>query len=137
MATAVLTEDEKNRVRHHTGYLIVNPVSSIQLGVPRASQPMFLVETALNSIPESGIGQIRRYINILDGIEDRLVDAMERFVATKLGEITLNPDESNKLEIEYSRWAKRLADDLGVPLNAYSERFRSGGAMGLNVPVMS
>lgn len=137
MATAVLTEDEKARIRHHTGYLNTNPVASIQLGVPRASQSMFLVETAMNSIPDTAIGLIRQYVAILDGIEQKLVDAMERFAASKLGEITLRDNETDMLEKEYVRWARRLADDLGVPLNAYSERFRGGGGGGvaLNLPV--
>lgn len=136
MTTAILTEEEKARIRHHLGYIQTNPVSSIQLGVPRASQAQFLVETAMNTVPDTAIGLIRKYVAVLDKIEDRLIDAPTRFEAEKLGEITLNKDEPDMLEREYRRWAQRLADDLGVPLNTYSERFRTGGgSMPLNVPV--
>jgi hypothetical protein len=135
--SAVLTEDEKNRIRHHGGYLLTNPVSSIQLGFPRASQPQFLVESAMNNLPEAAVGQIRRYISILDTIEDQLVDATLRFKAKKLAEIELRDNETDMLEREYSRWAKRLYDDLGCPLNIYSERFRAGGGASINVPVLS
>ncbi len=51
---AYLTEDEKNLVRYFLGYLINNAnAGSIQLGFPRASEPMFLVEQAMNMIPSA------------------------------------------------------------------------------------
>jgi hypothetical protein len=126
MANAVLTEQEKARIRHHTGYPLIDPVSSIVLGVPGSSQPMFLLELAMNRIPETAIGIIRNYIAVLDTIEQRLIDAQTRFSATKLGEITLRQDEPERIEAEYARWAKRLANDLGIPLNAFAERFNAG-----------
>jgi len=133
---AILTEEEKARIRHHLGYLNVNPVTAIQLGFPRASQPQFLVESAMNNIPESAIGIIRKNVAILDNIEDRLVGALDRLTAQSLDEITMRPDEHDALEREYYRWATRLADDLGVPLNIYSERFRNaGGQASINVPM--
>ena len=90
----------------------------------------------MNRIPETAIGLIRREIAILDNIEDRLLGALTRLEAEKLSEITLRKDEHDALEREYVRWAKRLADDLGATLNAYSERFRSGGGIApLNVSV--
>jgi hypothetical protein len=136
MANVALTEEEKARVRHHTGYILLDPVPSITLGVRALGQPQFLVELALNRVPESAVGLIRRYIAELDSIEDQLSDARRRFKAEKLGEITLRADETDMLEREYARWAKRLADDLGIPLNQYSERFRSGAGVPISVPVM-
>lgn len=132
---AILDEHEKVRVRHHTGYLLTNPVTTIQLGFPRAAQPQFLLETAMNSIPVEAIGQIRKYLDILDRVEGLLVEAQERLAANRLGEIDLREDEPGQLEREYARWAKRLADDLGIPLNPYSERFRAGGMI-TAVPVV-
>jgi hypothetical protein len=137
MADAVLTETEKHRIRYHTGYVSTNPVASIQLGVPRASQPQFLLEAQMNRIPEEAIGNVRRLIAILDKIEEQMLDAQDRMKAESLGEITLRKDETDSLEREYARWAKRLADTLGIPLNAYSERFRNGqGRAVLSVPVL-
>lgn len=131
-----LTEEEKARVRYHLGYLDVAPVVSIQLGFPRASQPMFLVEAAMENILETAIGIVRRHVAELDGIEDQISDARRRMKAEKLGEITLRADETDALEREYARWARRLADILGVPLNIYAERFRAGGGAPLSVPVV-
>lgn len=135
MATAWLTAEEKARIRHHTGYLLVDPVASIQLGIPRASQSMFLLEASMDRIPESAVGLIRRYVAVLDQIEDMLFDSTTRFAATQVGDLHLNDNEPAKLETEYARWAKRLADDLGIPLNPFSERFRSGTLANLSVPV--
>ncbi len=136
MATAVLTEEEKSRIRHHLGVVLTDPVASIQLGVPRAAQPQFLLEAQMNRIPDTAIGVIRRYVAILDNIEERMLDALDRFSAKELGEITLRDDETTMLEREYRRWAMRLADDLGCPLNQFSERFRTGGGIPINIPVI-
>lgn len=134
---AILTEEEKARIRHHTGYPLVHGVSSMQLGIPAVSQPMFLVELAMNNIPETAVGIIRNYIAIMDGIESRLLDSQTRFAATKLGDITLREDEPERIEAEYSRWARRLADDLGVPLNRFAERFSAGsGPAPMNISRM-
>lgn len=133
-ALAVLTELEKNRIRHHLGYLVTQAAASISLGVPRASQPAFLVEFAMNSIPVDAIGQVRRWVAILDTTEETMVDAQSRLAAKRVGNIEMREDELDSLEREYLRWARRLADDLGVPLNVYSERFR-GSAGSLNIPV--
>ena len=135
-AIATLSDEEKFRILHHTGYILTSPVASIQLGIPRASQPMFLVQAQMERIPQPAVGIIRKYIAIMDQIEDKLFDAMDRFEAKELGEITLRDDETTMLEKEYCRWARRLADDLGVPLNPFSERFRMLG-MSVNIPIMS
>lgn len=134
--SAVITEDEKNRIRHHLGYLVTEPAAAIQLGYPRASQTQFLVEHALNHLPNAAVGQIRNYVSIMDNLENLLVEATTRFAAKRLGDIELRDDETSMLEREYSRWAKRLADDLGVPLNIYSERFRTGGGIPINLSVI-
>lgn len=136
MALAILTETEKHKIRFHLGYLGTSAVVSIQLGVPRASQPMFLVESAMNNLPEEAVGNVRRIIVVLDGVEERLIQAQDRLAAKQVGNITMNPTEPQDLEKEYRRWAERLADFLGVPLNVWSHRFR-GGAGALNVAVQN
>lgn len=137
MPIAVLSEQEKARIRYHLGYLNITPAAAIQLGFPAASQTQFLVESAMNKIPDTAIGQIRQKVAILDGVEAKLVESQDRLAASSLGELTIREGEPDLLDKEYYRWACRLADDLGVPLNIYSERFRNGGggAAPMNVPV--
>lgn len=130
-----LTESERERVRYHLGYLNVAPVASISLGFPRANQAMFLVETAMNNLLPEGEARVRQHLAILDGIESQLVDAQCRLSASVVGEITVNPDETRRLEEEYGRWADRLARQLGVYRNPYAPGSPFGGG-GINVTVV-
>lgn len=134
---ATFSDEEKNKVRYHMGYLVTLGAASIQLGFPRASQPMFLVDQALERVPEAAGGMVRRLIAVLDSTEERIIQSQRRLAADAVGEIKLRPDEPGQLEREYQRWAQRLADLLGAPLNAYSERFRNLASGGLNTPVVS
>lgn len=136
-----LNEADRAKVRHHLGYTNVEPVSSIALGFPAASQPQFLVEIAMDRIIPEAVGLIQKYLAILDAIENQMVEALCRLKAQQLGELKIRnsneePVEQDLLEREYVRWARRLADDFSVPLNPYSERFRSGTyGGGMNIPV--
>jgi hypothetical protein len=118
-----LTPAEKERVRYHLGYPETNPSASIQLGIPRPLQTMFLVEAALNYVMPEAEFRIRHLVAVMDGIEQQLVEAQPRLAATKLDELTLREDETTRLEYEYVRWGCRLADVLGVPIYAYSTRY--------------
>ena len=137
--TVRLQEADRARVRHHLGYINVEPVSSIQLGFPAASQPQFLVEIAMDRIIPEAVGMIQKYLAILDGLEDLMVQSFRTDKVQQLGELKLRnsneePTEHDLLERKYRYWAMVLADDLGVPLNPFSNRFRGGAGM-LNVPV--
>lgn len=122
--SAVLTLEERGRIAYHLGYLITQPITSIQLGSPRLNpQSLFLVQSALDRIPESQVGQVRRLVSILDSIEAVKLEAISRLAASKVDEITLNADEQHMLNVEYTTWADRLGELLGVPLNPLSNRF--------------
>lgn len=127
-----LSDAEKESVRYHLGYLNTSPAASISLGFPAASQPMFLVESAMNLILPEAESRVRRFIGILDGIEAKLVEAQERMAAKVVGEITTNEKEPAMLEVEYHRWQGRLARQLGVYPNPFSP---SSGLGGINVSV--
>ncbi len=134
---ATFTNEERNAVLYHLGYFLADRVTTFALGIPAASQPMFIAEGALGRVPQSAKRWIDRTIGVLEGIEMKLIEAQDYLPADKLGELTINQDNPNALEREYLRWAKRLSDILGAPLNPFSERFR--GVLGmprpLNVPV--
>lgn len=134
---ASLSESDRVRVRHHMGYLNVEPGSSIALGFPSAQQPEFLVERAMNNVIDQAVGRIIDTLDTLDCLESDMRSASKQLAVQQLGEMKLRnsndePNVCDLLEREYVRWAKRLADDLGAPLNVFSERFRSlaGGAVG-------
>lgn len=132
---AVLSLEEKNRILHHLGYTSVNRQTVMGLGYPTAVQTMFLAETSLEHIPESAIGSVRRTLALLDDLEAQQFSAVKRLRASSIGNITLNPRELDQIEKELRRWAFRLAEDLGAPVNGAAARFSGGAGGGLNLPI--
>jgi hypothetical protein len=135
-ALATLTEEEKARIRHHFGVPQTYPISDIQLGVPAAAQPMFILERQMNVIPNSAIAIIREDVAKCDTTEAELFQAQRRLKAKSVDSVDLNPDECDQRRAEYRYWVTKLGDDLGAPINAFSAAFRTGGGMPLNIPVM-
>jgi phosphoribosylaminoimidazole carboxylase (NCAIR synthetase) len=135
MPTATLTEEEKSRVRYHLGIPQTFPVSSIILGFPASAQPAFLVEHALELIPDTAISVIRALIAKCDATDCGIFESQDRLVAKAVDEVDLNPDEAVLRRREYRYWVQKLADNLGVPINAYAAAFQSGGPMPLNISV--
>lgn len=124
-----LSESDKARCRYHLGYPQVQPAASIVFGVPRPIQTAFLLEQAMNFVLESAVDKILQILTIMDGVECRLQAAQDRLAAQKLDTLELRTDECGQLETEYQRWGFRLADVLGVPVYAYSTKYR-GAATG-------
>ena len=87
----------------------------------------YLIEPACN--------RVRQILNILDGIETKMVDAQDRLAAIALGGLKLRENEPDRLELEYHRWTDRLADILGVPKYAFSTKNRNAGNGAANIPV--
>jgi len=131
------TDQEKQRIRYFLGYPSVQSAAALSFGMVKPLQTLFLVESAMNLILPVAEDKVRSILNILDGVECRLVDAQERLAARSIDNLTMRADETNALEEEYRRWANRLADVLGVPLYAYSLRFkRQGQAFAGSIPVV-
>jgi hypothetical protein len=131
---AVLTPSEKARTRYHLGYLGVQVADSLSFGQPIPIQTLFIVEAAMDHLIAEHVPKVRSLLDVLDGIECRLLAAADRLAAISLGEIKLRDNEPDMLEKEYFRWAGRLADILGVPFYAYSNRFKGKAMMG-SIPV--
>lgn len=142
-----LTEQEKERVRYHMGYMGTSygggqAAAGIQFGVARPVQTAFLLEEAIQLllVNPHALSRVRSLLGTLDKIECQLEAASCTLVAARLGELELHPGKdrgmffTDLLEREYKRWAERLADVLGVPFYPYSTRFRRRGP-GSNIPV--
>ena len=137
---AALTEEERERVRYHLGYMETSFAASLQFGIPRPTQTIFLVEQALGLLNNPfAVARVQKVLAILDNVECQLVGPGQQLLyAEQLGELKLRPalegqTSTDLLEREYVRWARRLADIFGVPLYPYSDRFKRRGAG--NVPV--
>lgn len=130
-----LSESDKERVRYHLGYLEVQGAASIQFGIPRPLQTVFLLEDAMNNIIANAISRVQKILTVLDGIENKLIESQDRLAAKRLDSLELRENEPDQLEREYVRWGHRLADILGVPIYAYSTRYRAAGNAAGNIPV--
>lgn len=139
-ALGALTESDKERIRYHTGYIETSFAASLQFGIPRPVETIFLLETSMSLLVNAAaINRVHHILNTLDEIEKRLKNSLCVLVAEKIGDLTLRGAMRGQtypdlLEREYVRWAKRLADILGVPLYPYSDRFRGHGP-GNSVPI--
>lgn len=130
-----LTPQERLRCKYHLGYPAELSAASISYGIARPQQTLFLVELALNNLQVDAEDKVRQIVSVLDGIECRLIDAQERLAAKSIEQLTMRPDEPDALEREYYRWGGRLADILGVPFYAYSNRYKPGGQVVQNISV--
>ncbi len=134
-----LTEGEKARCRHHTGYPEVQAAASAQFGLPTMRQTAFMLEIAMEQVLPSAVPRVREILQICDDLEQKMLDATDFLVADVLEELKLAGSQdpqgrlaTDRLEGEYVRWAKRLADVFAVPLYPFSERFKRGRN---NVPI--
>lgn len=131
-----LTDAEKQRVEYHLGYPAYTSSVSLAFGVPVFTQTLFLLRANLGNLLEVAVEQVRRIVQVMDGVELRLVEAQERLAAIQLEELHLREDEPDKLEREYRRWGHRLADLVGSPIYPYSLRYSGGGGAGVSsVPI--
>lgn len=136
-ATAVLSQEEKTACLLHMGYQAQQlAAASITLGIPAATQPQFLVAMALERIPESSVGRFRVILARLDRIEQRMMEIVEQMDADRVDQIVLNKSATGDLEAEYNRWAQRLSNLLGAPLNPYAERYATTAGVGRSRPVL-
>lgn len=116
------TADEQARIKHHLSYPDwVSLAQSLQLGYPAGSQPLFLVEDAFKRLTEGGEASVRRDLCECEDIERQMSEARRRLRAKKLGNLELNPNELRQLRQELCYWVTRLADDLGVVPDPYSQ----------------
>lgn len=129
--TVQLTEEEKSKVRRHLGFPEVEQISSATFGLVIPLQGLFMVDTAMNHLSVSAANRIRQLLGIMDAMEAKMVAATCQIGVEQVGDIRLRTAEAGKtttdlLEKEYLRWAKRLADCLGVAFYPYSARFSGG-----------
>ena len=130
---ASLTEDEKVRTRHHTGYLNVDQVQTFALGIPAAYQTQFIIEGAMDRLLPEALSKFREILTILDTIEQQKVADLELLAITSLGSINIQRDEQKLLNQQYLEWRQALCSMLGIQPNPFDNRF---GGMGINCHVI-
>lgn len=132
-----LTDEEKQAVRRYLGYLGVGTAASIQLGIPAASHPLFIVESAMNRLLPAAEPDVRECLTELKCIDTQIKEARRRRLkVSQVGDIKFRGgEELDLLYDEYDNWVARLADILAAPINPYSELHkRISGVIRVNVP---
>ena len=121
-----LTDEEKTKVRRYLGYLNVTAAGSIALGVPSASQPLFIVESSMNRVLPEGESILREYLTELDCIEAQIKESRrKRQSVAQVGDVKMRgAEELDVLYEELGTWACRLSDLLAAPINPQSELHR-------------
>jgi hypothetical protein len=132
---AVLTEEDKVRIRSHMGYPDVRAAASFIVGFPATIETAFLIEKAMNEVRIEALGQLRRILDVLDNFEDQDVNDLEVHVASKVGEIDVNPDQHKLIDRRYDRWLGKLENLLCVSRNPFDKRFANGSSDSINRPV--
>lgn len=117
-----LTEQEKVRVRHHTGYLNVAEAYTFVLGSPSSVETQFIIEGAMDRVKESALPLLRDLIRRLDLLEDQMVEASDLLDVSSLGEITIDPNLRRKRIAEYDYQCGGLCNLLGVTRNPFDKR---------------
>lgn len=128
---------EKARIKHHSSYPDwVSLAQSINLGFPAGAQPLFLIESAFNRLTTDGEESVRIDLCNCEAIEAQMTQARQRFSATELGKLKINPQEIEMLRGELLYWVQRLVTDLGVVTNPYgSFEYTGAGGGGRNARV--
>lgn len=122
------TPTEKTEILRYLGYADWQSLaSSVGLGYPAASQPMFIATDAMFRITDTGRDMVRRDLAELRCIEDQISAARQRFQVVKAEGVEFNQNETRKLREEKEHWTKQLADDLGCTENPYRQSLGGGG----------
>lgn len=129
-----LSAEDKERVRYHLGYLGTTDAASIASGIPASRQTLFILENALGRLMAVSEPRVLRILDVLDGIECRMVEGLDYLAADKLGELSVRKEQIAQLEEEYDRWSGRLADIFAVPKYPYAQRNQRGKRVG-SIPV--
>ena len=116
---------QREQILYHCGYTNATIRSSLSFGQPLPRETMFLITRTIEEWDnQEGLPRILQHVATLDKIECLMVEALDRLSTVRVGNVEIRQDETTQLENEYNRWANRLADTLGVPFYAYSERFK-------------
>jgi hypothetical protein len=135
MSTA-LTEADKEKIRYHLGYLASGFAATLQFGLPRPYQTVFMVEQAMMLLNNAyAITRLRDILCTLEKIEKKMVCDLDTLKVESVDTVKMRGDVIDRYEGEYKRWASRVADILGVPKYPFSERSGAVGGPGSIVKV--
>lgn len=124
-----LTEEEKVKIRHHTGYLNVQEAYTFVLGVPAGIETQFIVEGAMNRLNPFAVGMLREIIARCDALEEQLMCDADLYATTQLGNLAVNStgkdNEQNLLLRNYAYQVASMCNLLGIERNPFDKRLNT------------
>ena len=131
------SDEEGARICHHLGYPSISRMeASIQLGIPAASEPLFILLINMNRLTAGGVLNVRKDLCQCEAIEDQMASARGRMKVSGVEGVKMNADETGQLRRELTYWQRKLADDLAVVYNPYSQIAWLGDGGGVNSRVI-
>lgn len=127
-----LNEDEKTAIRYYLGYPQVSAAALLSLGNPDKSQLNFIVEFNMENVLLRVERWIRRILQELQCIEDQMSTFRGSLeIRGVVGSVQLRSgDALEDLDFEYRKWVAQLSDQIGAPVNPFSNRLRIMGESG-------
>ncbi len=117
---AALTEIEKSKILRFLGFPDWATLAlSWSISFPTAIEPQYQIQDAFYRMSDEALELIREDMRQCEAVESQLKESIKRLKASKVGEITLNPDEQAALRGELNHWKAQLANDFGTILNPY------------------
>lgn len=132
---AVLTEEDKSRIRMHMGYPDIRAAASFLIGQPATIETAYIIELAMNQVRVEALPLLRRILDNLDRFDDQDVEDLDAHVASKVGEIEINHGEHQLIDSRYDRWLGRLENLLACSRNPFDKRWAGTGPNDINRPV--
>lgn len=120
-----ISDADKERARYHLGYMTVTVASSFAFGIPQVTEVQWMFEDSIGRVMAASEPRVRSILDKLDEIECLMFESTKDLFARRAGDLEPNLSQPDDLEREYVRWAKRLADMLGVMPYPFSQRFQS------------
>lgn len=120
-----ISDADKERARYHLGYMTVTVASSFAFGIPQVTEVQWMFEDSIGRVMAASEQRVISILDKLDEIECLLFQSSKELFARRAGDLEPNLSQPDDVEREYVRWAKRLADMLGVIPYPFSQRFTS------------
>lgn len=119
----MFTEQEKVKIRTHLGYPNVAQQAGFAIGTPAALEVNFLIESAMNKVLPEAMTDARASIGKCDAVLAQIEENQDLLAVSAVDEITVRPDEFERLLDRYDFWRGTLANFLGVYCMPFDKRF--------------
>ena len=125
-----LTAEEKVRIRDLLGFLNIANAETFALGMPAGVETQFLIEGAMDRVPEHALFLVREHMATLQALDGQSIDDHELMAVNGIGDITVNQQEQDQIDKRRRYWRGRLCNAMGVMPNPFDQTNGTTGTIG-------